>query len=360
VLTAAAESMVLREAGPSDLEPLVRFLRRREGTDPDEAAARRTLQDLDPARCVAWLAHADGRTVGLSTVLLRELAVGGRTLRAGYWCALYVDPEFRRRMVYPLLPRAMHRGLAAAGLDLVYASVRIPWLVEAHRRIGLRKLGDLPVLAKPLAPVALLARHRGLGAVVEAAGRPVDLAAAAFGRLRRAAALAGHEVEALPWGSPGLAELEPLWARAAAGRLGQPWTAELLRRRYDAPGTDYALLAVRRRGRPVAAAVCRAARRERLLVGVLLDVVAADPGDRPALRAALAAVEAYAQVRGCHAVIALDGPGLLPPATLQGAGWLRTPETYAFLVWPCRRPDPDPAVGSLAGWRHGFGDHDAF
>jgi hypothetical protein len=355
-----AQPLTLREAGPGDVAELAQFLLRREGTAPDEAAARRTLQDLDPARCVAWIATAGARPVGISTVLLRTVTAGARTFRAGYWCALYVDPAHRQRMVYPLLPRAMHRALRAGGLDFVYASVRIPWLVEAHQRIGLRRLGELPVLAKPLAPVALVARHRGLGRAVEAAGWPIDRAAAAVRRLRWAGALAGHAVEALPWDEARLAEVAPLWARVSAGAIGQPWTAALLRGRYGDPAAGYALLAVRRGGRAVSAAVVRVVERARLLVGVLLDVVAEDLDDAADVGAALAAAERHAADRGCHAVLALDGPGVLPAGALRRAGYLPTPERYAFLIWPCREAGPGSPLLELNRWRFGFGDHDAF
>lgn len=352
--------LALREAGRDDVDALVALLLRREGTEPDEAAARRTLQGLDPERCVAWIAASADRPVGLSTVLLRTIVLGAQNWRAGYWCALYVDPTFRQRMVYPLLPRAMHRALSAGGLDFVYASVRIPWLVEAHQKIGLRKLGEIPVLVKPLAPVALLARHRGLGGAVEAAGWPVDRAAAAYRRLRWAGELAGHAVEKIAWDGQRLAEVAPLWERAAAGRIGQPWTAELLRSRYGPAGAGYVLLSVRRRGAVKAAAVVRVVRRERLLLGVLLDAVAEDPNDKTAFGVALAAVERHAHAFGCHAVLALDGPGLFPAGTLGRAGYLTSPERYAFLIWACREPGPGSPLLDLGRWRFGFGDHDAF
>ena len=357
---AAGASLELRAAARADLDGLVGLLLRREGTEPDEEAARRTLQELDPACCIAWMAAADGRPVGISTVLVRTVAAGARSWRAGYWCALYVDPAFRQRMVYPLLPRAMHRAVGAGGLDFVYACVRIPWLVAAHQKIGLVRLGELPVLAKPLAPAALLARHRGLGGAAEAAGWPIDRVAAAYRRLRRAGALAGHAVAPLRWDGPDLGEVASLWERAACRSIGQPWSADLLRRRYGDAGAAYALLAVRRRGRAVAAAVVRVVRRERLLLGVLLDVVADDPGDGWAWRAALAAAEAHAHALGCHAVLALDGPGVLPEGTLRAAGYLATPERYTFLVWPCREPGPGSPLRDLRRWRFAFGDHDAF
>ena len=356
----AEASTEIRRATREDLDLLIPFLTSREGTGHEDAAARMALQDLDPERCIAWIAMSGGRPVGISTVLLRTIAAGDRCFRAGYWCALYVDPRFRNRMLYPILPRAMHRALKAGGIDLVYANVRIPWLAEAHQRIGLRKLGEMRVLAKPLAPVALLARHRGLGGAVEAVGRPLDGATAAYRRLRWAGALAGYRIELPRWDSPRLAEVATLWARASAGRVGQPWTSELLRRRYGAPGTDYTLVAVTRAGRPVAAAVFRAIRRERLLVGVLMDVVAEGSGEGEALAAALAAVEREAHRRGCEVVLAIDGPGVAPPGALGRAGYLRSSERYVFLVWPCAELSPDSPLLDLHRWRYAFGDHDAF
>jgi hypothetical protein len=348
----------IRQARRDDLGLLLRFLMGREGTATDEPDARRALQDLDPRRCVAWMGMAGDRPVGISTVLLRTIAAGPRTFRAGYWCALYVDPGFRRSMLYPLLPRAMHRGLRAGGLDFVYANVRIPRLVEAHQKIGLKKLGETPVLVKPLAPVALLARHKRVGGGVEAAGRPIDALAGAYRRLRWAGALAGCTVDELPWDSPRMAEVAALWRRASSGRIGQPWTLELLQHRYGAAsGASYSLLVVNRGGRLVAAAVYRAVERERLLVGALMDVVAED-GD--GLARAIAAVERGAHRRGCHLVLTVDGPGVLPVGALGNAGYLRWGDKYEFLIWPCKDLGPDSPLLDFARWRYAFGDHDAF
>jgi hypothetical protein len=309
---------------------------------------------------MAWVAMAGDRPVGLSTVILRTIAAGPRTFRAGYWCALYVDPEFRQTMLYPILPRAMHRALKTGGLDFVYANVRIPRLVEAHQKIGLKKLGETPVLVKPLAPVALLVRHKSLGGALEAAGRPVDGLVRAYRRLRWAGALAGCSVEELPWESPRMAEVAALWSRASSGRIGQPWTLELLRRRYGAAsGTSYSLLVVNRGGRLVAAAVYRAVAREQLMLGVLMDVVAEGDGDGGLTRA-IAAVEREADRRGCHLVLTVDGPGVLPRGALRKAGYLRSRENYEFLIWPCKDLGPDSPLLDFARWRYAFGDHDAF
>ncbi|HEX9307238.1 MAG TPA: hypothetical protein VF894_07090, partial [Anaeromyxobacter sp.] len=160
---------------------------------------------------------------------------------------------------------------------------------------------------------------------------------------------------------PRMAQVAALWTRASRGRVGQPWTDELLRRRYGAIGTSYSLVLVNEGRRLVAAAVYRAVRRERLLLGVLMDVVAEDDGEeRAGFGAALAAVERQAYGSGCHVVLALDGPGVLPTGALGKAGYLRSPENYVFLIWPCRELGPESPLLDLQRWRYGFGDHDAF
>ena len=356
-----AESLSLRLASPSDLPHIGTLLRLRDGHPWDDADVRRAVCDWNPARCSTWLAMVGNIPVGMSSIQLRTLQCGTDTYRAGYWTLLYVHPEYRLRMVYPTLPQAMFRAAKAEGLDFIYANVRLPRVARSHQRIGFKAVAEMPVLAKPLRPVQLLVRHKGLKLAPECLGRPLDGLYAAYLRLRWWHTLGNTPATEQAWDSPELVQVAALWREAKAGYVAQQWTADLLRKRYAAPGpaANYGLSVVRRKGRVAAAAVYRAVSRERLRTGILLDLVYAEEDTASAQRV-LAAAEHAMYDAGCQVMLALDGPDTRLGPVLRGYGYLRSSEKYAFLILPCRALAPGSPLYDASRWNYGFGDHDAF
>jgi hypothetical protein len=354
--------LTLRPAECSDLPLLVDLFRHRDGAVRDADYVRRAFLDLDPARCISWIALVGDTPVGMSTVYLRTIQQGDTSWRAAYWGPLYVRPEYRHRMIYPSLPRAKFRALRALGLDFVYAAIRHPRLAAGHLQLGFRKLADMPVLAKPLRPVSLLVRHKGWPAWLEWLGRPVDVLYQAYLQRVWARSAATGACERLAWDSPELADVAHAWHEPAAATVGQRWTADRLRERYATPAkdVDYALSVRRCHGRPTAAAVYRVEQRGALRAGVLLDLAAA--GDLGSAGRVLSAAEHALAQAGCQVLLALDAPGLHLGPLLRRSGYLASGESYMLMILPLRKPDPERPSPTYDGsqWRYSWADHDTF
>jgi ribosomal protein S18 acetylase RimI-like enzyme len=360
----AAPPVLIREASPADLEAVVELIRQADGRNHQFDAAARALQGLNPEATRAWLAFVGERPVGLTMVWLRTVHWGGRPRRAAYWMHLYTHPDYRNLMLYPRLTRTMVAGAQECGCELLYTIVRRRNVVEAHLKIGFRRVDELPVLAKLLRPFRFAAKYwhlpRLAGPLAGLADGLYRLGAAGRGR-RPPADVA---VEAIAWPSPRLEQLAALWHLPGDGRLRQDWTAPSLRQRYEAnvDGEPYTLLGVRRGGRWVAAVIYREAVRERAIrIGVVMDLIHA-AGDLAAARHALAGAERRLRDAGCEAMLYLDGLGGEVGQLMAASGYRETSERYVLIRWP--RPKekelPDVPPGDRAGWRLAFGDHDAF
>jgi hypothetical protein len=138
---ATAGATAIRRAGPDDFPAIAHLLTQRDERTWDVPAVRWFVQELDPARCIGWIAWSGDRPIGLTSVYIRDLHVGTKLVRAAYWANLYIDPAFRDRMLYPRLPQAMFPELKAQAVRFTYAAVRRSDVAQAHRSIGFQPIG---------------------------------------------------------------------------------------------------------------------------------------------------------------------------------------------------------------------------
>src|SRR5687768_9580712 len=96
--------LTIRTATADDVAILRLLTQERDEAAYAEENVRAAFVDFDPAQGRTWLAEIDGEPAGTTSVVWRDLAGLGR---GGYWTNLYVRPQFRSRMVYPLLVRKM-------------------------------------------------------------------------------------------------------------------------------------------------------------------------------------------------------------------------------------------------------------
>ncbi|MCI0366622.1 MAG: hypothetical protein L0219_22385, partial [Phycisphaerales bacterium] len=165
----------IRKANQADLCAIRDLLSLRDGRQWSQADTDWFLCGLDPERCLAWLAFVGGKPVGLTSMYVRTLRVGGRERRVGYWANLYIQEGHRDHMLYPRLPMAMTVALKPAGLDFLYACVRQRDVAATHLRIGFGHVGRMKMLIKPLRPGRLIAKHKKMPGLVQALAAPVDL-----------------------------------------------------------------------------------------------------------------------------------------------------------------------------------------
>ncbi len=360
--TRSAGSLTIRRADPDDLPEVARLFRLVSERDYDLPTVERLVCGLDPQRYYVWLALTGGQAVGMTMMEPRTLQRDGQVLRAGYWTNLFVDPAYRTSTLYPRLPFAMFKGASEAGMDLVYAAVRRPRVAEAHLAIGMRQIARLPVLAKPIRPASLIAKHNNWGAWAKRLSRLPDAAYAGYLAVRRSPVSEDYSIEELPWDAAEVRRLVEIAGASASPRLRQLWSAELFRERfaYNSDGAPYTLVGAFRRRDLVAGAVYRMARRgKNICAGIVMEAVYED-GEEQAVQGALAEIERRAHAAGADVVLCLPGWDERSPEIFRGLGYMTSPESYVLMRRSTAEATRDLPLDDASAWRFGFADHDAF
>lgn len=350
----------IRMAVETDLGSLRALLEQRDACRYDEAAARRHYLELDPTLVRTVVAEVEGRVVGTSTVLLRELVRGKKTTSAAYWTDLYVDEAYRRHMLYLPLARATLDAAKSAGTELVYTANRRPEVYRAHQKLGFRIAGVMTTRARPVRPLGFVTRVAAGPRVASVTARLDAMLVAGLEKLEKRTLEPDANVRTTvgPANEERLARFLPRLERASRGLLVQRSSEAALARRYETPleGRDYRLILAESAGEVRGGAVVRTARRGAFEATVVLDLV--DGGDRSVAHALVLAIESFAAAEGTDLVLALDGcPDL--EGLWDDVGYRVTPEHYVLLVAPAERA-VDPVFGSSTSWRFSFADHDAF
>jgi hypothetical protein len=313
---------------------------------------------------MGWLAFEGPRAIGMTSVWERRLRVSGEERRIGYWTGLFIDPAHRSSFLYPQLVLAMFAGLRQEGILHLYAAVRRQSIADAHLKIGFKKIADLAVLAKPLRPALLAAKHTGL--IHADSGRRwlrtlcgVPDAVVGLG-VRLHTSRASMRASEIPWSMWAVEELARLFAAGNSSAASQSWTPELIRARYADGGGRYRLLGVREQDRLLAAVILRLVDRpEGIRAAVVMDLIHA-PNTGGAAEYALAAAERLALAEGSDVVLWLDGLPGAAARMVRRRGYLRSREKYSLLLWRGRGGDPFQFPLDSRLWRFTFGDHDMF
>lgn len=365
-MTAPSSSVgiVVREATPADLPDVVRLLSARDELPRDAAAVERYLWGLDPGHTCTWLAYAGDRPVGITMLYLRDMLWPNNETgeminqRVGYWSHLFVEPDFRRQMVYPQLVMAMIRGMAAHGISIIFTATRQPQVAEGHQKLGFALVGTLPLQLRPLRPFRLLSKHKGIKLpmfVVSVLDR--------FARLFiRRAPHPTVQIEDVPLAASQVEEIVALINTRGDGKVHQVWTVDQFRRRFAGTldGTDYRVRAVSREGHIVAALVTVLIERgNNIHAGVVVTLVADASVTPQEVTTLLADAEEYAYQNQAELMLALERSVNLPQ--LAGGKYLSTDsETYHLLVYPKKMAQAPHAAAELANWAFDYSDHDAF
>jgi hypothetical protein len=357
-----ASRLLIRKAEPLDAAAACSLFAVR---SENEEAADATDPDLENPRRKVWLAFDNARAVGMTSLQQRRLQVRNDEHSVAYWTGLFVDPAYRSAFVYPQLVLAMFAGLREQGIKYLYGATRRAHLAVAHQKIGLRKVGDMTVLAKPLRPALLLAKYRNLVGAGAAQRLIPALCAVPDAVIRMAVRLQGPwvrtpwQVREIPWCSNELNEVARLYARRDCGYTAQLWTAETLRARYERKDAGYRMLGVWHHEHLLAAAIIRVADRAGIRTAVIMDLIH-QPTETRAANIALSAAERVALASNCDVVLFLDGLAQSDGRLVRRRGYLRSPEKYCLLVWTDRGSDPAFFPKDIRCWRFAFGDHDTF
>jgi len=315
---------------------------------------------------MAWVASQGTRAIGMTSVLVRRLSIGHEEIPVAYWTGLFIDPAHRKAVLYPRLLSAMFNGVRDAGLTTLYAAVRRRQVADAHLRVGFKKIGALPVLAKPLRPARFLVKYtkifgNGLaGSCAQAVSCPPDAFFAWGMRLFRPRVQRPWLVREGTWSGSTVTGLADLYELTRSGQTSQLWTADMLVARYGNAQREYRVMEARRGSRVAAAVIVRIVdRRDAIRAAVIMDVLY-EPEAVSAGRLVLDAVERLAFGAGCDIVLYLEGGSASANRLLRRRGYFASSERYSLLLWTDPRANTpgfpmDPHI-----WRFTFADHDTF
>ncbi|MGC4094726.1 MAG: hypothetical protein QM756_43775 [Polyangiaceae bacterium] len=352
-------ALTFRAASVTDVLAAHDLLQKRDSRSYELAGAAGYVDGFEPGKSLGWLCFDGERPVGLSMLYLRRVVAGGKTFKAGYWGNLFVDPPYRKAMVYPRLPLHMFRGGQAAGLDFMWTCSRRGESASVHLSLGCAELGSLPVLAKPLRPAALLWRRRELPPRFAPVARVPDALFRSLNHFYTAPNRLRAGVESLALSSSEFAALAALRDDSCAGFAQDAWDADGLRERLakTLELDPYEIVVTRKQGRIVSWVAFRMALRGGFKIGALMDLHAA-PGHEWALRSALVEAERRIERAGGEVVLHLDGISGTARSVLKGLGYVRSPETYSMMIWPGAFAADHPELRSER-WRFSFIDHDS-
>ena len=352
----------MHEATAADLSAIQDLLSERDGVAHEAHSVARLFAGLDPDQCRAWLAEVDGRPAGLTAMLIRRVqdAHQEEPKRVAYWTNLFVRSEFGRLMVYPVLVHTMLKAVKADGLAWCCTVMRRPKVLEGHLKLGFVRLGEIPVLARPLRPVRLLARRFPKWQLAARLGAPLDAAARVVGLGIARTLAGGFDIRDEPW--PEVSDDTFAWLAAAgqssALRVSTLWTPATLRARgaMTLESSPMRLLVARAKGATLGALAYRISEREGIVVAVGMKLWAT------AGRAAVALIHTFAEQglrAGADVALWLDGDSE-QRGLFRRAGFLPTPERYTLILWPKTAAGEAQPSHREASWRFTFLDHDAF
>ena len=252
------------------------------------------------------------------------------------------------------------------GLCALYAAVRRQQIADAHLKIGFKKIGEMPVLAKLLRPVSLFAKHKRL---VRASDGQVwlrrlcsipDSIVGLGVRFQGPHPRGPWRVEEMSWTESVREDVSCLHAVANVGTTAQIWTSDLLGARYGMSEHEYRAIGVWRKDRFVGAAIVRIVDRQGGIRAAVIMNLVSEPEFPGAGSLALAAVERLALGENCDVVLFLDGISEVEARLARRRGYITSPERYTLLLWKDRDIDPAIFPRDRQSWRFSFGDHDTF
>lgn len=278
------------------------------------------------------------------------------TCFAGFASNLVIDREHRAGMLFLSLQSYLQREYRKKNFRFVYGLITRPNVLEPHLRMGWKRLGAVPVYAKPFNFPAVAAPVLKHGIVRALAYGPLKLAQAVL-RNTRVRAAKGIAVEEIPRFDPDAdAFLDAFMARQQVTAVRN---RETLNWRFTGcPDRAYRIFVARRGDRFAGYVVTRRMQLKHLSALALVDF-AFDPDDTAVGHALLRRCDHEAVKAGVDVSATIVNPASPFAPILRRTGFLKTPEAFTLVVHaPKDAPPPAFNADLFARWHLTWFEHD--
>ena len=356
-----ASNISIRPAVASDVPQIAEMMRSVSEREHSVEAVRMMTGDFLSGDFYAWLAFAGDEPIGVTMLEPCVLEHNGIWTKAGYWRYLWVRPDQRRTALYPRLVFTMLSEAAKLDMQVIYGAIRRPEVAAGHIALGMQKVGEIPVLVKPLRPGRLFSKYHGLGNVLTGLSAVPDFAYQQYLSAKRWATRSSYSATDFA-----TTEIEPETVASVLrslypSKLQRPLNRDYFRKRYglNSDGAEYRVLTVNRSGALQAAVVYRPAVRGNNIHALVLMELGFRGSDPGALRFGLLELEKKAIHLGCEVMLALTSPSEMQQF-LKTLGYFRSNEMY-ILIKKATPLGRDAAISNdMNDWYFTFSDHDAF
>lgn len=277
----------------------------------------------------------------------------GRKLTAGFPCLLVVAHEFRRVPLFFQLELRLAQQYPAAGIDFAFTIVR-DYILRAHLALGFRRLGLLPVYARPYRLRRLAGRYLGDGVMARLAAPLLRVAELPF-RVPPARRVGCVEIVAVDEFDEKFAEdIAPICASLG---IHTQRTAAMLNWRFrQCPGRDYQVYAAREQSAVRGYIALRRIPMHEFDALAIVDLLF--PPEQPKIgRALLLAAHRTALEMGVDLAAGVFNPhsALLP--VLKRFGYLKTPEGFSLITHQPAGATPF-TEDTFRAWHYTWFEHD--
>lgn len=312
--------------------------------------------DSPPNIRLQFVAEHDERVVahyGAAPILYKLF---GETCVAGFASNLVIDREHRAGMLFMSLQSHLQRESSRRGFCFVYGLITRPNVLEPHLRMGWKRIGKVPVYAKPFNFVAVstpFIANRWLRGLAHAPLRCAEV----VWRLRwlpRPSNVLVTEAASFE------ADSEPFLATFTAGReITAVRSCEILNWRFASyPERGYRIFIAREDGRVVGYVVTRCMTLKHLRALVLVDI-AFDPARPEVGTALLRCCDQEAMRLRIDVVATISNPSSPFIRHLRKFGFLKTPESFTLVVHgPKDSKAPGLTEAQFSDWHVTWFDHD--
>jgi hypothetical protein len=317
----------------------------------------RWLYDEPPhAVRVQFVAEHDGAVVAHYGAVPLLYKLEDRTTIAGFASNLVIDTEHRAGMLFISLQSYLQRDYRRKELGFVYGLITRANVLEPHLRMGWKKIGAVPVYAKPFDFPNVAASYLTNPLLRGAARLPLKAAEALWKTSWTPGPKDVAVDEAAAFGPDADAFLEAFMRGIAVTAVR---SREILNWRFAGyPERAYRIFIARRAGRVAGYLVTRRMPLKHLTALAVVDL-AFDPADRAAGRALLRRADDEAKRARVDVAATIANPHSPLTPFLRRAGYLRTPESFTLVVHaPKDAPPPALTPDLFARWHLTWFEHD--